>query len=222
MIHPPRARRVHPPTTHHREPVIAFIPLLVAATADKATTFIVLFLAQAASWAGVPALGAAAAGAAGALASHGTIHLWAVLVVGTLGAEFGALGGWWLGNHLARAGVGKEEHVGERRRKALSAGERVEKKWGRLIVFFVPSWVSGALGMRFRQFAPWNLLAAFLWNVGASLAAYGVASGASGKSAFSSVVPLVIGIALLAAIVLAFRSVRRRRHRRAPSPHATV
>jgi membrane-associated protein len=201
--------------------VIPFAPLLAASTADKTSTFVILFVAQVASWAGVPVLGAAAAGAAGGLASQGTIHLWAVLVVGTIGAEVGSLGGWWLGNHVARAGADQEGRVNQRRRKALSAGERVEQKWGRLIVFFVPSWVSGALGMPFRQFALWNFLAAALWNVGASLAAYGIGSATSGRSALSSLVPLVIGLVALAAIAVICRRLWRR-HRRLAEPPQTV
>jgi membrane protein DedA with SNARE-associated domain len=187
--------------------------LLASGTADKAGTFVVLFFAQALSWAGVPALGAAAAGAAGALASQGTLHLWAVLVVGTAGAELGATAGWWLGYRVARTGAGHDGRFAERRRKALGAGEKVEQKWGRLIVFFVPSWVSGALGMHLRQFMVWNLLAALLWNVGASLAAYGVASAASGKSALHVVVPIVIGLAALLAIYVILRTLLHRRHR---------
>jgi membrane protein DedA with SNARE-associated domain len=130
--------------------------------------------------------------------------------------------GWWLGNRVARVGLdeqsgspGQEGRFAAKRRKALDAGEKVEHKWGRLIVFFVPSWVSGALGMRFRQFAVWNLLAALLWNVGASLAAYGVASAASGKSAIHIIVPLLVGGAALASIYFILRTLRRRRHRTA-------
>ena len=197
--------------------MIALTGLFATSTADRGSTLVILFAAQALSWAGVPALGAAASGAAGALASQGTLHLWAVLVVGTAGAEAGAVVGWWLGNRVARVGLDDEaDHEGkfkERRRSALAAGERVEQKWGRLIVFFVPSWVSGALGMRLRQFLVWNLLAALLWNVGAGLAAYGVASAASGKSALHSLIPIVIGVAALAAIYLILRSLLRRRHR---------
>jgi membrane protein DedA with SNARE-associated domain len=153
--------------------------LIATSTADSASTFVILFLGQALSWAGVPALGAAAAGAAGALASQGVVHLWAVLVVGTLGSQLGGLAGWWLGNRVARAGLDGKGRFAERRRKALSAGERVERRWGRLIVFFVPSWVSGSLGMRWRQFVVWNLLAAAVWNIAAALAAYGVGSAVS-------------------------------------------
>ena len=189
---------------------ITFSLLLATATADKATTFLGLFAAQMAAWAGIPAIGAAAAGAAGALASQGTLHLWAVLVVGTAGAEVGSLGGWWVGRRIARAGLDGEEGSAGKRRQALAAGEKVEQRWGRLIVFFVPSWVSGALGMSFRQFATWNLLAALLWNVGAALAAYGVASAASGHSFPRVVVPLVVAAAAAWATARMFRAFRRR------------
>jgi len=192
--------------------------LLATSTADKPATFLAVFAAQVLGWAGVPAVGAAAAGAAGALASQGTLHLWAVLVVGTAGAEVGSLGGWWVGNRVARAGLGGEGRFDEKRRKALEAGEKVERKWGRLIVFFVPSWVSGALGMPLRQFAVWNLLAALLWNVGAALAAYGVASAASGHSVSHIVIPLVVAAAAVWVTVTIFRTVRRRHHHSEQTP----
>lgn len=187
------------------------IPLLLAtATANQASTLIVLFFAQMASWAGVPALGAAASGAAAALATQGTIDLWAVLVVGTAGAEVGSIGGWWMGRRIARAGIDGQSSFDAKRRKALMAGEKVESKWGRLIVFFVPSWVSGALGMTLRQFATWNLLAAMLWNVGAALTAYGIASAVTGKAAVHVVVALVLAVAVGAATVWLFRAFLRR------------
>jgi membrane protein DedA with SNARE-associated domain len=201
--------------------VLALSLPIATATADKATSFIVLFFAQVASWAGVPALGAAASGAAAAMASQGTLHLWAVLVVGTAGAEVGSLIGWWIGNRVARAGIDGQGRFDEKRRKALDAGGKVERKWGRLIVFFVPSWVSGALGMSFRQFATWNLLAALLWNVGAALAAYGVASAVSGKALSHVLISLLLALAIAGAIVLLFRSFRRH-HAAPPSPAAAV
>lgn len=195
---------------------------MAASTADKATTFLVLFFAQMASWAGVPALGAATAGAAGALAKQGTLHLWAVVVVGTAGAEIGSLAGWWFGNRAARAGLDDGEGS-KKRRAALATGEKIERRWGRLIVFFVPSWVSGALGMPFRQFATWNLLAALVWNVGAMMAAYGIASAVSGGSLWEIVVPLVIALAAGWLTIRIFRSFRRHHPRRPKrSPGASI
>ena len=215
------------------------ILLLLATTmANKAVTFLGLFTAQALSWAGVPALGAAAAGAAGALASQGELHLWAVIAVGTAGAEAGGVLGWWIGHRVTRAGLtpnpddgsavdrsavegDASRHEGrftQRRRAALAAGEKVERKWGRLIVFFVPSWVSGALGMPVRQFAFWNLISAILWNVGASLASYGLASAVSGASLTKILIPLAIGVAALAVIAWLLRTLVRRvrQYRRHP------
>ncbi len=202
--------------------MIAFIPVLATATANKAITFLFLFVAQLLSWAGVPALGTAATGAAGALASQGTVHLWAVIVVGTIGAEVGSLVGWWLGNRGARAGLDGEGHASERRLKTLAASEKVADRWGRLIVFFVPSWVSGALGMRLGQFARWNLLAATLWNIGAALAAYGVASAIEGHSSLRIILPLAIGVAVLAAMFVMLRKVRRRRRDQRGGPADVV
>ncbi len=184
-------------------------PLLVAtAVADRWSTFALVFFGEALSWAGIPMVGAAVVGAAGVLASQGTLHLWAVVVVGTIGAELGGLVGWWFGRRVATRGRGTE---GGRRDKALSAGERVEERWGRLIVFMVPSWVSGALGMRFGQFARWNTAAAFLWTLGAALGAYGVGSVASGGKLVDSVPTLLVSAAALGAIVVLALHHRRNR-----------
>jgi membrane protein DedA with SNARE-associated domain len=176
-------------------------PLLLAAARDSASVIAAVFLAEALSWAGVPAIGAAAIGAAGALASQDVVPLWAVIVAGTVGAELGGFGGWWLGRRVARAGLDPAAGA-NRRAQALAAGERFEERWGPLVVFFVPSWVSGALGMAFRQFAVWNLLAACLWTLAAGLGAYGVGSAVSGGGAHRALAPLLLGLVGLGAIAL--------------------
>jgi membrane-associated protein len=152
--------------------------MVLAVARDSASTIVAVFLAETLSWAGVPAIGAAAIGAAGALASQGLVPLWAVVVAGTVGAELGSFVGWWLGRRVSRAGL--DSSGPGKRARALAAGERFELRWGRLVVFFVPSWVSGALGMRFRQFAVWNFLAATVWTVVAGLGAYGIGSAVAG------------------------------------------
>jgi len=189
-------------------------PLVLAATRDSASTIAAVFLAETLSWAGVPAIGAAAIGAARALASQDLVPLWAVIVAGTVGAELGGFGGWWLGRRVARAGLGSGAGAGKRA-QALAVGERFEERWGRLVVFFVPSWVSGALGMAFRQFAVWNFAAAFLWTMAAGLGAYGVGSAVSGGGAHRALAPLLCGLAALAVIaVLVARRLRRGRSSR--------
>lgn len=187
----------------------ASLPVLAEATANKPGTLLVLFLALALSWAGVPALGTAAVGAAGVLADQGTLHLWAVLVIGTLGAEVGGMAGWWLGTRVTRLGAESEGRFADRRRAGLESGRRFAERWGKFMVFFVPSWVPGALGVPFSQFARWNLLAAALWTTGAGLSAYGVSSAVGGGSLLKSVLPIVLAIGALAAI--AFFAVRHRR-----------
>jgi membrane protein DedA with SNARE-associated domain len=191
--------------------VLAF--LLATATADRATTFLAVFFGEALSWAGVPALGAAAVGAAGALASQGVVHLWAVVVIGTIGAELGSFVGWWLGRRMARAGTRGEGHTANRRAQALATGARFADRWGPLMVFFVPSWVSGALALEFRRFAAWNLAAAFLWTLGAGLGAYGIGNAVSGGGLLDSALPLLIAVAALAVIALVLH--RRRARARA-------
>jgi membrane protein DedA with SNARE-associated domain len=74
----------------------------------------------------------------------------------------------------------------------------------------VPSWVSGAMGMPFRQFALWNVPAAFLWMVTAALAAYGVGSAVSGGSLVDALVPLLVATAAFAILVFVFMHWRRR------------
>jgi membrane protein DedA with SNARE-associated domain len=203
-----------------RGPSAIVIAALATAVADRWETFALLFVANALSWAGVPAIGAASMGAAGVLASQGSLHLWAVIVVGTLGSELGGLAGWWIGNRVARAGLDEPGRFAKRRNKALSAGEKVAAKWGRLIVFLVPSWVSGALGTPFRQFAWWNVAAAFLWTLAAGLGAYGLGSAFSGGELKDTLVSLLVAAAAIAAIFALGMHHRRHHQRVKPTPEA--
>lgn len=191
--------------------MISPVLLLATATSDNWVTFVVLFVAEAVAWAGVPAVGGAAIGAAGVLAQQGVLHLWAVIVVGTIGAALGGLVGWYIGHRVARAGVDRPGRAAQRRRQALETGERFAERWGRLMVFFVPSWVSGALGMPFRQFAVWNALVAFLWVLAAGLGAYGITSAASGGGLVDSLVPLLVATVAATLLIVALARVRRRR-----------
>ena len=59
--------------------------------------YLLLFLAVAASWAGVPAIGTAALGAAAVAASQRRLDLTAVIVVAVIAGEAGGLGGYAIG-----------------------------------------------------------------------------------------------------------------------------
>ena len=77
----------------------------LVATVDIAGTwwqYLVLFVAVAASWAGVPFIGATALGAAGVAASQGKLNLALVVGVSTLAGEVGGLIGYAVGNHWGR------------------------------------------------------------------------------------------------------------------------
>src|SRR4051794_14547681 len=133
--------------------------LLAPATADRPLTLFLFFLAQVLSWAGVPALGTAAIGAAGALAGQGELRLASVLVIGAVGAEIGSVIGWWIGRRYGSRGGDDHGRISDGWRRAVEAGSRAAERWGPLLVVFVPSWVSGALEIPLRRFALWNLIA---------------------------------------------------------------
>jgi membrane-associated protein len=197
------------------------VPVLATATQDRPLAYVVLFLAVALSWAGVPAIGAAAMGAAGVLSSQSELHLWLVLVVAVVGAEVGGLAGWRIGHRVVHAGHDRRRgpsRAAERATRALDAGERVERRWGRMMVFFVPAYVSGALAMPLRQFALWNAVAASMWVIAAGFGAYGVGSAASGGSLLDTLLPLVIAALAFALIALAFVHWRRQRRPRDIAP----
>ena len=64
--------------------------------------YVVLFAAVAASWAGVPVIGATALGLAGVAASQGKLNLALVIVVSTAAGEVGGLIGYAIGNRWGR------------------------------------------------------------------------------------------------------------------------
>lgn len=64
--------------------------------------YLLLFLAVAASWAGVPFIGTATLGAAAVAASQGSLDLATVLVVATIAGEAGGLSGYGIGRRWGR------------------------------------------------------------------------------------------------------------------------
>jgi membrane protein DedA with SNARE-associated domain len=103
-----------------------------------------------------------------------------------------------------------------RREQAVTAGEVVYARWGRLAVFFTPCLVSGIVKMKLSQFAVWNVLAGAVYVLSVGPAAYGAGSVASGQASVGSVGSIIAGIAIGAgAVVLGVRYRRRRSARRA-------
>ncbi len=177
--------------------------------------YLVLFVAVAASWAGVPLVGATVAGAAGIAASQGTLDLAAVIVVATAAGELGGLIGYDIGFRWGRELLDRPGRHQARRQRLLVVGEQAYAKWGGLAVFFTPAIVSGTAKMRHGRFALWNLVASLGFALSVTASAYGVGKVATGHHSAHDLVVLVVGIASGVLIVTVFvRHHRRLRSKR--------
>jgi membrane protein DedA with SNARE-associated domain len=175
--------------------------------------YLLLFLAVAASWAGVPVIGTAALGAAAVAASQGKLDLAAVIVVAVIAGEAGGLGGYAIGRRWGRQLLERPGRHHARRQKMVERGEKLYARWGWLAVFFTPAIVSGTAKMRPYQFAVWNLLASLGWAVSVAASAYGVSRLATGHHTGHDIASLVIGLG--AGVLVAVAVVRRHRRRTA-------
>jgi len=176
--------------------------------------YLVLFLAVAASWAGVPAIGTAALGAAAVLASQERLDLAAVVVVSVIAGEAGGLGGYAIGRRWGRRLLERPGRHQARREKMMERGERLYARWGWLAVFVTPAIVSGTAKMRPYQFAFWNLLDSLGWSVSVAASAYGVGRLATGHHNWRDVAILLIGLGAGAVVTVVAVRRHRKRHPR--------
>ena len=103
---------------------------MVAGLGSTWWQYLLLFLAVAASWAGVPVIGTAALGTAAVAASQDKLNLAAVIVIAVLAGEAGGLGGYAIGRRWGRRLL---ERPGKRqagREKMMQRGERLYARWG--------------------------------------------------------------------------------------------
>jgi membrane protein DedA with SNARE-associated domain len=170
---------------------------------------ILLFLAVAASWAGVPAIGAAALTAAAVAASRGQLDLAVVIVVSTVAGEVGGLVGYSIGLHWGRELAERPGRHHDSRERMLARGERAYARWGRLAVFFTPAIISGTARMKYGQFIVWNLVASLGFSLAVGASAYGIGRIATGHHSGRDVAILVIGLAVGAYLVIRTRRKRR-------------
>ena len=193
---------------------------MVAGLASTWRQYLLLFLAVAASWAGVPVIGTAALGAAAVAASQDKLDLAAVIVIAVLAGEAGGLAGYAIGRRWGRQLVERPGKHQARREKTMQRGERLYARWGWLAVFFTPAIVSGTAKMPPYRFALWNLLDSLGWSVSVAASAYGVGRLATGHHAAHDIAILAIGLAATA--IVAIVAVRRHRRRRTQRPGAIV
>jgi membrane protein DedA with SNARE-associated domain len=176
--------------------------------------YLAIFALVVVGWAGVPAIGGAVIAGAAVLASQGQLNIAAVLVASLLGTEAGGLAGYAIGGRWGRAILTHPGPWLHRREQAVTAGEALYVKWGRLAVFFMSCLVSGIVRMKYSQFVVWNFLAGAVYVLSVGPAAYGVGKVSSGQHDLASVGMLAVGALVGAAVVmLAVRYHRRRKAR---------
>jgi membrane protein DedA with SNARE-associated domain len=193
--------------------------MVTAALGGEWWQYLLLFLAVAASWAGVPLIGTATLGASAVAASQQRLDLAAVIVVSVLAGEAGGLGGYAIGRRWGRRLLERPGRHQARREKMMERGESLYTRWGFLAVFVTPAIVSGTAKMPPYQFAVWNLLDSLGWTVSVAASAYGIGRLATGHHTWHDVAILVIGLATGALITVT--AVRRHRRRTARRP-ATI
>jgi membrane-associated protein len=172
--------------------------------------YVGLFVAVAASWAGVPFIGATALGAAGVAASQGKLNLALVVAVSTLAGEVGGLIGYAIGNRWGRQLLERPGKHQAGRQKMVERGERAYARWGRLAVFFTPAIVSGTAKMQHGQFILWNLLASFGFSVSVAASAYGLGRIFTGHYAPHDIATLLVGLVVGILVTVVFVRYRRR------------
>jgi membrane protein DedA with SNARE-associated domain len=180
--------------------------------------YLLLFLAVAASWAGVPLIGTAALGAAAVAASQRRLDLAAVIVVSVVAGEAGGLGGYAIGRRWGRRLLERPGRHQERREKMMERGQSLYARWGFLAVFVTPAVVSGTAKMPPYRFAFWNLLDSLAWTVSVAASAYGIGRLATGHHTWHDIAILAIGLA--AGALVTVTAVRRHRRRTARRPAA--
>ena len=185
---------------------------MVAGLGSTWWQYLLLFLAVAASWTGVPFIGTAALGAAAVAASQGKLDLAAVIVIAVLAGEVGGLGGYAIGRRWGRQLLDRPGKHQAGREKMMQRGERLYARWGWLAVFVTPAIVSGTAKMPPYRFAIWNLLDSLGWSVSVAASAYGIGRLATGHHAAHDIAALVIGLG--AGALVAVAAVRRHRRSR--------
>jgi membrane protein DedA with SNARE-associated domain len=183
---------------------------MVAGLGSTWWQYLLLFLAVAASWAGVPVIGTAGLGAAAVAASQQKLQLTAVIVVAVVAGEVGGLSGYAIGRRWGRRLLERPGRHQAGREKMMQRGERLYARWGWLAVFFTPAIVSGTAKMPPYRFALVNLLDSLGWTVSVAASAYGLGRLATGHHTGHDIAILAVGLGAGAIVAVA----ARRRHRR--------
>jgi membrane protein DedA with SNARE-associated domain len=154
---------------------------------------------------------------AAVLAGTGQLNIVLIMVAAALGAFIGDNVAYWIGRTAGRPLI--ERVLGGRMDRLTWVETQLEERGGSLIVTgrFIPGGRSvvaigaGALHMRWTRFAAWDVLAAVIWSLQASLPGY------IGGAAFEDRpwLGLLLGISISVAIVVTIEAIRWWRRRQA-------
>jgi membrane protein DedA with SNARE-associated domain len=153
--------------------MIALLAVLHLHARAAGVDYIGVYVAAVASWAAaLPGPGEAVLVAAGISAAHGHLDLASVLAVAWAGATTGGAIGWLVGIKGGRELLTAPGPVRNLRLGLIARGDRFYERYGRVAVFFTPSWIAGIHRMRRSRFLPANALSALVWALFVGLGAY--------------------------------------------------
>ena len=117
---------------------------------------------------------------AGLLAIQGIFNIWVLVAVFVAAAILGFLFGYWFGDKLGHWILKKEKSFWFKKEYIQKAHDFFEKHGGKALIIarFVPivrtftPIVAGMGKMNYRRFVIFNIVGAFLWGVGVTLAGY--------------------------------------------------
>ena len=181
-----------------------------------------LAFAETGAFIGLLAPGETAIVLGGVVAAHGDVSLPVMIVVAWTAAALGDLASFTLGQRLGRRFV-----IARGPRFGVTAPrlERVEAFFdqhgpkailvGRFVglVRAVAPFLAGASGMKLRAFLPWSLLGTLVWTTSFTLVGY--AFSESFGAAAGALTHGALALAVLAAVLLGARELRRARRARA-------
>ena len=176
--------------------------------------FVALFLFAMLSGFGINGFGEVALlGAAVYVANH-NLPLEPVLFIAWLGAMLGGILGWVIGWQAGRRLLTAPGFLLHFRTKMLEHSEAVYYLHPSLAIVLTPSWAAGVEKVRWRLFAPLNLLSALIWALPLGLGAYFLGSRITTE--FSNEIGWVVAavVILLGLYLVLQRLLRTPPHRR--------
>jgi membrane-associated protein len=166
---------------------------------------------------GIPLPGETALIAAGVLASHGQVHIESVIALAAVAAILGDNVGYAIGRTGGRRLLERPGFLEHHRRRIIEEGEPFFARHGAKAVFLgrwisglriAAAWLAGINRMPWRRFLFWNALGGIAWATSVGLLAFYL--GPPAEKIFRTVG--IAGVALAAAVLLAFVLWRRLRH----------